>query len=372
MNAPLLPTPAALGFRMPAEWEPHESIWLSWPHNAETWPGHFEEIPAIFAEIVRLLTSSGLVRINVSDDQMAEEARRLLGEKGADLNQVRFHRHPTNDSWVRDHGPIYVVRQQSSQRQRAIIDWDYNAWGGKYPPFDLDDAVPRGIAEEFHEQRFVPHMVLEGGSIDVNGKGTLLTSEACLLHSNRNPDLSREEIEQRLKDYLGITRILWLGEGIAGDDTDGHIDDMTRFVAPSKVVTCLEQDRTDENYHPLRENWKRLRRMTDQDGRPLQIVPLPMPEPIFCNGQRLPASYANFLITNRIVLMPWYDDTRDRQAQDLLQSLFPDRQVIGVDCRQLVWGRGAIHCLTQQQPLGTPWPRSGERSPTHQGFAEIQ
>jgi agmatine deiminase len=366
------PTPAQLGFRMPAEWEPHEATWLSWPHNLATWPDAFEPVPAVFVEIARHIASSELVRINVADESMEEHVRRLLAAGGVPLGQVRFHRNPTNDCWVRDHGPMYVVRPAANsartavisgsrraepaphEQERAIVDWGYNAWGGKYPPFDLDDAVPRRVAEEFGELRFDPGMVLEGGSIEVNGRGLLLTTEACLLHPNRNPELSRDEIEKRLRDFLGVTHVGWLGDGIAGDDTDGHIDDMTRLVGPTTVVTVIEPDDAEVNFEPLQDNLIRLRFLRDQAGQPLEVVPLPMPAPKFHDGQRIPASYANFLICNTVVLVPTYRDPNDAAALDELQRVFPDRRVVGVDCTDLVWGLGAIHCATQQQPVGMP------------------
>ncbi len=343
-------TPHELGYRMPAEWERHEATWLSWPHKEESWPGAFEPIPGIFVEITRHLATSELVRINVTDEEFAARVRELLRRSGIDLSAIRVHLIPTNDAWVRDHGPIYVVREIEGRRERAIIDWNYNAWGGKYPPYDLDDAVPARIAEEMGERLFQPGIVMEGGALDVNGCGTLITTESCLLNPNRNPQLSREQIESCLKDYLGASHILWLGEGILGDDTDGHVDELTRFVGPETVVTALEDDPTDENYGPLRENYERLRRMKNQDGRPLRILTLPMPGPVYHGEQRLPASYANFYIANKVVLAPTYRHENDARALALLQELFPDRRVIGIDCTDLVWGLGAIHCVTQQQP----------------------
>jgi agmatine deiminase len=339
---------------MPAEWEPHEATWLSWPHKEESWPGAFEPVPEAFAQIAAVLAESELVRINVSDEEMAERVSRLLRRGGVNPEAIRFHFNPTNDAWVRDHGPIYVVRDSSAsedgQSRRAIIDWEYNAWGNKYPPYDLDNVVPSRIAADSGETRFVPGIVMEGGSIDVNGRGTLLTTEACLLNLNRNPQLSKSDIERYLRDYLGVGHILWLGDGIVGDDTDGHIDDLTRFVAPDTVVTLIEEDRTDENYGPLQENLKRLQSMRDQDGQPLKIVTLPMPGPLYFNDQRLPASYANFYIANRRVLVPVYNHKNDQVALETLQRLFPERLVLGIDCTPLVWGLGAIHCVTQQQP----------------------
>jgi len=340
---------------MPAEWEPHEATWLSWPHNEETWPGAFETIPDRFAQIAAALAESELVRINVADEAMADDVRQLLRRGGVPADAVSFHFNPTNDAWVRDHGPLYVVRDRSVNERnpvsgRAIVNWEYNAWGGKYPPFDLDNAVPSRIAKEFEETVFHPGLVLEGGSIDVNGQGDLLTSESCLLNPNRNPGSSREQIEQILRDYLGLQKILWLGEGIVGDDTDGHIDDITRFVGPDTVVTAVEEDPQDDNYQPLQDNLRRLELMTDRHDRPLRIVTLPMPDPVWFDDRRLPASYANFYIANRRVLVPVFGHTQDQEALDTLQRLFPERLVLGIDCTDLVWGLGAIHCLTQQQP----------------------
>jgi agmatine deiminase len=345
-------SPAALGFRMPAEWEPHRGTWLSWPHKEASWPGKFEPVPRIFAEMVRLLSQREEVHINVVDDAMAREVRRTCEAGGARMAAVYLHENPTNDAWCRDHGPIFVQRTGEDGRlEEAILDWGYNAWGGKYPPYDLDDVVPRRIAKEFGIRCWEPGIVLEGGSIDVNGLGTLLTTEQCLLNPNRNPQLSKEQIEACLRDYLGVGNILWLGEGIVGDDTDGHIDDITRFVGPRTVVTVVEDDETDENHGPLRANLERLRGMTDQDGRPLEVVTLPMPRAIEHEEQRLPASYANFYIANGLVLLPFYRDAeRDEEARTTLQRVFPDRAVVGIDCTDLVWGLGAFHCVTQQWP----------------------
>ncbi|MFV0445419.1 MAG: agmatine/peptidylarginine deiminase [Planctomycetaceae bacterium] len=354
MPLPPQRTPTQLGLRMPAEWEPHEATWLSWPHNRDTWPGAFEGIPETFVEIVRHLEASELVRINVADEEMEADVRQRLTYGKVPLRSVRFHYHPTNDCWVRDHGPLYVVRDVEDRRERAIVDFGYNAWGGKYPPFDRDVQIPRRIADEFGEHCFDPHMILEGGSFEVDGRGLLITTESCLLNPNRNPLLSQTEIEQRLRDYLGVRKVLWLGDGIAGDDTDGHIDDMTRLVGPGCVVTAIEEDPQDENFGPLQDNLERLRQMTDADGRPLQVVTLPMPRPVFHEEYRLPASYANFLIANRTVLTPVFGQEGDATALGILQRLFPNRRVVGIDCTRMVWGLGAIHCATQQQPVGSP------------------
>jgi agmatine deiminase len=343
-------TPKELGYFMPAEWEPHEATWLSWPHKEASWPEAFKSVPQIFTEITRHLTSSELVRINVADEEFAESVRTLLSEGGVNLDAVRFHLNPTDDAWVRDHGPIYVVRDVNGIRERAINDWGYNAWGNKYPPYDNDDIVPTRIAQEMNEVLFKPGIVMEGGSLDVNGRGSLMTTESCLLNPNRNPELDREQIEQYLKDYLGVTNILWLGDGIVGDDTDGHVDDLTRFVSPDTVVTVIEDDPQDENYKVLDENYQRLLRMKDQDGNRLRVIKLPMPGPVCFNGQRLPASYANFYIANGSVLVPTYRHQNDEKACTILRELFPDREVIGIDCTHLIWGLGSIHCVTQQQP----------------------
>src|SRR3954471_19561234 len=347
---PRLKTPSELGYRMPAEWEPHRGTWLSWPHKEASWPGKFGPVPGIFATMVRHLADHEEVHINVAGPELEQDVRRLLADAGADSGNVFFHYHPTNDAWARDHGPIFVQREDTGAAGQAIIDWKFNAWGGKYPPFDLDDVIPTRIGEELGLPVFEPGIVMEGGSIDVNGLGSLLTTEACLLNPNRNPELDREEIEQHLRSYLGVSHILWLGEGIVGDDTDGHVDDLTRFVDARTVVTAIEDDPADENYEPLQQNLERLNRMTDQDGRPLRVVTLPMPRPLWHDGQRLPASYANFYIANGIVLLPAYDPARDDEAGAILQSLFPTRDVIAIDCTDLVWGLGAFHCVTQQWP----------------------
>jgi len=288
-----------------------------------------------------------MVRIVVHDKAHEEEVRRLLAaSKKICRDRVFLHRFGCNECWCRDHGPIFVVRKSKI----AVLDWRYNAWGGKYPPWSLDDAIRRRAAQTLGLPLISPGMVLEGGSIDVNGRGTLLTTESVMLNKNRNPRLTRRQIEQRLRDYLGVSNILWLGDGIAGDDTDGHVDDITRFVGPRTVVTCVEDDPADENCAPLRENLKRLRAMRDQDGRPLRVIELPMPGRLEGRGQRLPASYANFYIANGVVLVPVYSHRNDKRALAILRRCFPKRRVIGVECTDLVWGLGALHCVTQQQP----------------------
>jgi len=340
-------SPRALGYRMPAEWEPHEATWLSWPHNPETWPGKMEPVPAIFADIVAGLCDGEEVRILVGDDELEKSARAALAARGCPDANVRFFRIPTNDAWMRDHGPIFVVHPE---RGVALTDWKYNAWGGKYPPYALDDQVPSRINETLQRPLFRGDMVLEGGSIDVDGAGTLLTTESCLLNPNRNPSLTKPAIEERLAELLGVRKVLWLGDGIAGDDTDGHVDDLTRFVAPRTVVTAVEDDPADVNYRALQDNVARLRTMTDAGGAPLEVITLPMPPAVYYDARRLPASYANFYIGNRAVLVPVFEHPRDQIACATLARVFPRRRIVPIRSTDLVWGLGAVHCVTQQQP----------------------
>jgi agmatine deiminase len=344
-------TPRELGYRMPAEWEPHVATWLTWPRpEGISFPGRYEPVPDIYAQFIFHLTQHETVQINVWHDDMAEGIRQVLRKHHVPLERVGFHQFPSYEPWCRDHGPIFVIRESAAGRDRAIVDWGYNAWGGKYPPFDLDDAVPQHVAKLRGLPLFSPGIVMEGGSLEVNGAGTLLTTEACLLNPNRNPHLSKEQIEQYLRDYLGVRHILWLGDGIVGDDTDGHIDDLTRFVNPTTVVTVVEEDPQDENYGLLQENLHRLRTMKDQDGQPLRIVELPMPGLVECEDQRLPASYANFCIANRQVIVPTYRHANDARALEILQREFPDRKVVGIDSSELIWGLGSFHCISQQEP----------------------
>jgi agmatine deiminase len=347
MLTPRPGSPAALGYRMPAEWEPHAATWLAWPHNPRTWPGKFAPIPQIWARLARLLAAREGVRILAGSEPVMAEAAALVGE----VTNVRLYDIPTNDCWIRDFGPTFLTGR--GDLPAALVDWRYNAWGGKYPPFDKDDRVPAILAEELSRRRFAPGIVLEGGAIEVNGRGTVLTSQQCLLNPNRNPQLGRGEIEQYLADYLGARQVLWLGSGIAGDDTDGHIDELARFVNPTTVVAAVEDDPKDENFEPLAENFRRLQTFTDQDGRALVVVPLPMPRPIYYNQQRLPASYANFYIANGLVIVPQFDDPADEQALDILRRLFADRQVVGLNAVDLAWGLGAFHCITQQEPAAS-------------------
>lgn len=345
-------SPAAQGFRWPAEWETHEATWLAWPHKEASWPARLEHIPPVFAEMIRLLAPGEEVRVNVVDGAMEAEIRTHLRRLAVAESRVRFFQVPHDDAWIRDHGPIFLTRGNRAERETAVVDWGYNAWGGKYPPFEQDDAVPRGIAAALDLPVFAAPMILEGGSVDGNGAGTVLTTESCLLNPNRNPHLSRTEIEEHLRDYLGARRVCWLGEGIAGDDTDGHVDDLARFTGERTVVAAVEDDPADVNYEPLQANLARLREMRDAEGRPLEIAILPMPEPVEWDGQRLPASYANFYIGNEVILLPVFGGRRDAAAAAALQRLFPQRRIAAVHARDLIWGLGACHCLTQQQPRG--------------------
>ncbi len=344
---------------MPAEWEPHLATYLVWPHNRDTWPGKFEVIPPLFARIAVAIAEFEPVRILVADERMADEVRSLVAAAAQQhgvrvpMTHVELLVTRTDDSWIRDYGPIFVNRITGGGGgpSQLALDWRFNSWGEKYGSFALDDAVPRRIAERFGFEVLEPGLVLEGGSIDVNGAGAVLTTESCLLNAKRNPGLGRAEIEDYLRVYLGIRDVLWLGDGIAGDDTDGHVDDLARFVAPDAIVTVVEDDAADGNYRALQDNLARLQAMRDGRGRPFRIETLPMPPPIFHENMLLPASYANFYIVNGGVIMPAFDCPSDAQAAAILGRLFPGRHVVGIPSVDLVWGLGAIHCLTQQHPL---------------------
>lgn len=339
--------PRELGYRMPAEWEPHAATWLAWPQKLATWPGRIKAIPPIWIQMIKVLHVHEAVHVCVNDVATEELIKTMLRRHDIGSNVI-LHQIPTNDAWARDHGPIFV--KCDAEKQLQIIDWGYNSWGGKYGPWDLDDVVPQKVADYLKLPYYEPGIILEGGSIDVNGRGTLLTTEQCLLNKNRNPHLTKTQIEQYLKDYLGVTNILWLGEGIVGDDTDGHIDDITRFVNPTTIVTAVEEDPADENYKPLQENLKRLQSMKDQDGKAFNILTIPMPGPVVYEEQRLPASYANFYIGNGSVLVPTYNHSNDERALATLKKVFPERRIVGINSIDLIWGLGAFHCVTQQQP----------------------
>eukprot|EP01037_Dinobryon_pediforme_P011531 gene11531-11627_t len=341
-------SPKAAGFHFPAEWAKHTATWLSWPHKEASWPGKIGMIYHRYAEFVKVLTEGELVRINVGDEQMKAFAKQQLQMVGVDLSRVEFFDFETNDAWCRDHGPAFLINPHT--RQKAIVDWGYNAWGGKYPPYELDDIIPTKIGEQFGLPVYHPGIVMEGGSVDFNGAGTLLTTTACLLNKNRNPHLNQQEIETFLKNYYGVEQILWLGDGIIGDDTDGHIDDITRFVNEDTVVTVVEENKHDENYHILQENLQTLKTMRLLNGKQLNIVELPMPEPVIYDDQRLPASYANFYIGNAAVVVPTYRSKNDDKALDILQQCFPGRKIVGIDSTDIIWGLGSFHCLSQQEP----------------------
>ena len=336
-----------MGYRMHAEWEMHEATWLSWPHNATTWEGHLEGAEAAFVRIIEELTPHEIVHLLVPNDAVKTRAMKKLKSSTMNADHLQIHLAESGDIWIRDYGPIFVTRKKPTQ-EVAFTKWIYNALGNKYQDLLIGDAVIDQLG--LQQTRFDPNMVLEGGSIDVNGQGTLLTTESCLLNPNRNPMLRKEQIEQKLKDYLGVTNILWLHSGIEGDDTDGHVDDITRFVGPSTVVTVAEQDPKDANYQPLKENADRLKTMKDERGTPLTVLELPMPKVFVVEGRRMAASYANFYIANGVVLVPTYHQPSDAVALEVLQKCFPDRKVVGIDCRELIWGYGSIHCATQQQP----------------------
>jgi agmatine deiminase len=349
-------SPSSMGFRMPAEWEPHEATWIGWPHNRTDWPGKFTTIPWVYGEIVRQLAPGEIVRIIVDSEAHEARARRVLSRVGVDPTQVEFLRFPTNRGWTRDFGPMFV-RRDSKRREVAIVRFRFNAWA-KYDDWKKDDRVAERAAQTlgcriFRAQRNNRDVVLEGGAIDVNGRGTLIATEECLLDQNlqaRNPGLSRSDIESALGDNLGVTNVLWLGRGIQGDDTHGHVDDVCRFVNSRTVVICREENSRDYNHAVLEENFDRLKSMRLEDGSKLEVVPIPMPAPLVFNGQRLPASYANFYIANSAVLVPTFNDPNDRVALGILSELITDRPVVGIHAVDMVWGLGTLHCMTQQQP----------------------
>ncbi len=344
-------TPASMNFRMPAEWEPHVSTWFTWPRPAGiSFPDRYDAVPPVYATLIRHLVQVEDVNINVWDADMEATVRSLLAKHKTPLERVHFHHFQAYEPWCRDHGPIFLVRNVAGRRERAIVDWEYNAWGGKYPPYDLDDAIPQHIAKLRDLPLFSPKIVMEGGSIDVNGAGVLLTTESCLLNPNRNPQLDQTELTRCLRDYLGVEKVIWLGDGIVGDDTDGHIDDLSRFINSKTIVTVVEDDIDDANYTALQDNLRRLRLARDQNDRLFHIVKLPTPGMVEHQGQRLPASYANFYIANGIVLVPTFRHRNDKPALAILQENFPKHKVIGVDSTDLIWGLGSFHCITQQEP----------------------
>jgi agmatine deiminase len=350
---PLTDTPLALGYSFPPEWAPHRGTWLSWPRpEGISFPDKYHTVPPVLARLVGEIARREEVHINVPNGNYARIVRETLRAQGVRARRVFFHQIPTNECWCRDHGPAFLLRRnRRGATSAAIVDWGFNAWGGKYPPWDADDAVPTRIAAELGLPVVAPGIVMEGGAVDFNGAGTVLTTTSCLLNGNRNPGLSKSDVETALKTFYGQRHVVWLGDGIAGDDTDGHVDDLARFVDPHTIVIGIEEDPADENWRVLRDNRRRLELARDQDGRPFEIVEIPMPRPVSHKGQRLPATYVNFYFVNRALLVPTYRDRRnDRRALGELQRVVPDRAVVGVDCTEIIWGLGAIHCLTQQMP----------------------
>ena len=343
-------TPQQAGYYFPAEFAPHEATWLSWPHKEASWPGKIDSIYAPYSEFVFYLANSEKVRINVLDEAMQQFAMQHLQKAHVDLANVEFFMHPTNDAWCRDHGPAFLINPAAPQK-KVVVDWGYNAWGNKYPPYDLDDVIPTSIAKHFNLPVYHPGIVMEGGSVEFNGAGTLLTSTACLLNPNRNPQLSQQQIEAFLCAYYGVHQILWVDEGIIGDDTDGHIDDTVRFVNAHTVLSVVDENTKDENYALLQHNLKQLSQMRLSNGRSLDIIELPMPDPVIYEDQRLPASYANFYIANKYVIVPTFRCSKDDRALQIISNCFPERKVVGIDSTDIIWGLGSFHCLSQQEPL---------------------
>jgi agmatine deiminase len=342
-------TPKEAGYFFPAEWYKHRATWLSWPHKEASWPGKIETVYSPYSKFIKAVSEGESVCINVADAAMEAFAKEQLLKEQVDLNRIQFFHHPTNDAWCRDHGPAFLINPAAATK-KVIVDWGYNAWGDKYPPYDLDDVIPTKIGRHYDIPVYNPGIVMEGGSVDFNGKGTLLTTTACLLNKNRNPHLTQAQIEEYLCNFYGVEQILWLGDGIMGDDTDGHIDDITRFVNEDTIVTVVEENKSDDNYHLLQENLHELHKMRLIGGKQLNVIELPMPSAVIYDDQRLPASYANFYISNAVVVVPTYRDKNDERALDILTKCFPDRKVIGVDSTDVIWGLGSWHCLSQQEP----------------------
>ena len=343
-------TPASLGYRMPAEWELHSGTWLTWPHNLETWPDQdMQQVETEFLSIIHPLAKDESVHILVNDEKMGDSVASTLNDNNVEMKNIFLHDIPTNDSWIRDYGPNFIVQSDGIV---ATNDWDFDSWGRKYK-WELDDLAGTIIAEKLGLHHFKPEIVLEGGAIEVNGAGTCITTESCILNPNRNNGISREALETTLKNYLGVSKIIWLHGEIQGDDTDGHIDNLARFVNPTTMVCVVEEDENDPNYPSLKKNFDRLKTATDQDEKPLEIIALPMPGHIGSPSERLPASYANFYIANKSVLVPVYNQPNDKQALAILEPLFPEREVIPIPSTTLIWGLGGVHCLTQQQPANS-------------------
>ena len=342
-------TPKSLGYYFPAEFALQEATWLSWPHKEASWPGKIETIYPAYSQFIQYLALGQKVRINVANEAMKLFALQHIEQAGAELNNIEFFLHPTNDAWCRDHGPAFLINPNAAQK-KLVVDWNYNAWGNKYPPYDLDDIIPTLIAEKFQLPVYHPGIVMEGGSVEFNGKGTLLTSAACLLNENRNPHLNQQQIEEYLYNYYGVEQVLWVDEGIVGDDTDGHIDDTVRFVNEDTVLTVIEENPNDENHALLQANLQQLKSMRLLNGKQLNVIELPMPDAVVYEDQRLPASYANFYISNKHVIVPVFQSAKDDKALQIIQDCFKTREVIGIDSTDIIWGLGSFHCLSQQEP----------------------
>ncbi len=342
-------TPKYQGFHFPAEWEKQEAMWLSWPHKEASWPGKIDAIYPHYCAFIKEVAKGQKVRINVNDQKMHDFALEQLDKAQTDLENIEFFHFPTDDAWCRDHGPAFLINPTA--KTKAIVDWGYNAWGDKYPPYDQDDIIPTRIAKALNLPVYYPEIVMEGGGVEFNGKGTILTTKSCLLNPNRNPHLNKEQIEAYLKAYYGQDQVLWLQEGIIGDDTDGHIDDITRFVNANTVVTAIEEHKQTDNYEILKNNLELLKGFRLTSGEKLEVIELPMPsKPVIYDGEQLPASYANFYIANKVVVVPVFNDKNDGKAIDILQSCFTDKKVIGIDSVDIIWGLGSFHCLSQQEP----------------------
>jgi agmatine deiminase len=342
-------TPQQLGYRFPAEWEPHEATWLTYPYQEASFPGMMDRIYVPYLKFIKEITYSENVRINVPNTFYKDQLLTHIQKCEIDNSKVEIFIHPSDDVWCRDHGPSFVINE-NSEHKKAIVNWGFNAWGGKYP-FENDNHIPLLVAAYYRLPVFSPGIIMEGGSIDVNGAGTLLTTEACLLNKNRNPRLNKLQIEAILRDYYAVEQVFWLGDGIAGDDTDGHVDDITRFVSQDTIVTAIESNKKDDNYLPLQENFSQLKKIRLLNGKQPTLVELPMPKPVYYEGNRLPASYANFYLTNKLVIVPTFQCDNDGKALEILQQCFPDRKAVGIDSTNIVWGFGSFHCLSQQEPM---------------------
>ncbi len=349
MNTQFEQTPRQLGYRFPAEWEKHESTWLSFPHRESSWPGRIESIFPIYFELIKILAKREVVNINVLDAKMRTHVLEQLEKTRTNMANIRVWEHPTNDAWCRDHGAAFVINPKA-ENPKAVVNWKYNAWGGKYPPYDLDDQIPLQMAKITQVPVFEPNIVMEGGAIEVNGAGTLLSTRNCLLTPSRNPHLNEKQVEHYLREYYGVENIIWVEADMAGDDTDGHIDQLARFVNSNTVVVMAEADPQEDNYESLKSLKKQLQAARLENGKPMNIVEIQMPKPIYYSDQRVPASYANFYIANGVVIVPIFKCDQDKAALDILEKCFPKHEIIGLDSTNISWGLGSFHCLSQQEP----------------------